>query len=277
MENQPAPPASLEESERQALTYCMCRQDYGEYNRLMVQLDQKYQKWDIQASYNCVASHPARYLMMAAHPEDREVFPILKNMLARGLEPNGRGKDNELNIPPPLYYAIKHNLPTAVQLLLNYGADPNVYIKTATCRAPIFFTALDTPGRKKIIKMLLAGGANINGKASTGETLVPYMLQHAAHYSDRELHRQIKLFFKHGYRPAPTLAQSQTFILDKIRPWIREQDGTDSAQLWDSLGAWVHGENPAARRQALRLQRWAKWLGGRRTRPARINDTPGLR
>ena len=275
MEKTPSPPETLSAIDRHNLTSSLMKIDYSALRKNFAEFDHKYSQWDLQSSYDSVATHPLRYLLMSATSKDREYIPMIKALVARGLNAGTAGKNNDMRIPPPLYYALKNNLPEAVALMLAHGADPNEYMEKYEERFPVFFSAPQPGENLKITKMLLAAGASINRKSSAGQTIIPYLLTHQRAFSDREVRKCLKLFMRYGYQPAPTPGQSRKLLMDNIRVWVRADEDRAAAvrdrasPRLSALAKWTTGGyNLPDRKQAARMQRWARWLGGQK-RPLR--------
>jgi ankyrin repeat protein len=77
----------------------------------------------------------------------------------------------------PLYYAVSFNQTNAVELLLNYHADPNALFKghidaPQTSATPLQIAA--ELGNRRIASLLIAAGAEVDEKGPTGRTALHY-------------------------------------------------------------------------------------------------------
>lgn len=96
------------------------------------------------------------WLFSAIHAGQAEVVEAL---LMKGADPNQKDKRGLT----PLRYALFHDRPGIVRLLLNYGADPNT--ESINC-LPLEYAV--SRQKKNMIKMLLQRGANPNAVKSNG-------------------------------------------------------------------------------------------------------------
>jgi ankyrin repeat protein len=91
-------------------------------------------------------------------------------LLLAGASPNG-GSDTTIIQSLPLVYALSTGHYAAAELLLKWGADPNLCASFENGATPLTAAAADGgPGNERIVRLLIAAGADVNRPDGQGLT-----------------------------------------------------------------------------------------------------------
>ena len=158
---------------------------------------------------------PLLYVASYFAPFQNSDFELIQRLIALGSDVNVQG----YNGITPLHRAAQAGNLRVAKLLLDHGADPNIYDKY---RGPVGYAyssgtplqyAIDSPN-KEMVKFLVERGAKLNRKDSRGNTelhltalmgntdLTKFLIEHGSEVNAMNNYNHTALYYaaKHGYR-----------------------------------------------------------------------------